>query len=336
MSRLRFQLLSCLSTLCPEFEQPGLCCAAHSPHIKAITERITIDGAHVCEEEFAGLAAQDSSVMQEALQGAFGSLSHFEVLTSLAFKHFQRKQVIQSPTALYLCLCFSHHVAVSSLQSGKSLPPLALCAFLCKAKRLHSPDVSLTGDQILKVTGSQLQDTVTGPVHAEQTATCIAASGFVTRQLSSLPIRLSPLPVQVQLAVIEAGLGGVADATNVFEPAQLACAVITAIDNDHMRALGESQQVLLNSGHHLCLVACQIMRTHIAENMSSTTGGALALPLRSAIPRCSRDNCTQCWFWLQAVSVLLKATRTHACTHIVQGSSPLGSVIRSLVKVPES
>lgn len=44
--------------------------------------------------------------------------------------------------------------------------------------------------------------------------------------------------LQVQLAVVEAGLGGVADATNVFEPAQLACAVITAIDNDHMKALG--------------------------------------------------------------------------------------------------
>ena len=45
--------------------------------------------------------------------------------------------------------------------------------------------------------------------------------------------------MQVQLAVVEAGLGGVTDATNVFEPAQLACAVITAIDNDHMEALGE-------------------------------------------------------------------------------------------------
>ena len=39
--------------------------------------------------------------------------------------------------------------------------------------------------------------------------------------------------------MVEAGLGGVADATNVFEPAQLACAIITAIDNDHMSALGE-------------------------------------------------------------------------------------------------
>ncbi len=43
---------------------------------------------------------------------------------------------------------------------------------------------------------------------------------------------------QVQLAVVEAGLGGITDATNVFEPADLACAVMTAIDNDHLKALG--------------------------------------------------------------------------------------------------
>ena len=68
-------------------------CVAHSPHIKSITERISIDGEQISQAEFAGLAAQDASVMQQALQGAFGPLTHFEVLTALAFKHFQRKQV---------------------------------------------------------------------------------------------------------------------------------------------------------------------------------------------------------------------------------------------------
>ena len=56
--------------------------------------------------------------MQQALQGSFGSLSHFEVLTSLAFKHFQRKQVFQSPVVshLCLCLCILRHIAVPSMQ----------------------------------------------------------------------------------------------------------------------------------------------------------------------------------------------------------------------------
>ena len=67
----------------------------------------------------------------------------------------------------------------------------------------------------------------------------------------------------MQLAVVETGLGGVADATNVFEAAQLACAVITAIDNDHMRALGESQEMLQKHVHEP--MACHMMHINIAE-----------------------------------------------------------------------
>jgi len=42
----------------------------------------------------------------------------------------------------------------------------------------------------------------------------------------------------------ETGLGGVADATNVFAPANLACAIITAIDKDHLKALGRPIRVI--------------------------------------------------------------------------------------------
>ena len=58
---------------------------------------------------------------------------------------------------------------------------------------------------------------------------------------------------QVQLAVVETGLGGVADATNVFAPANLACAIITAIDKDHLKALGRSIRVT-NLLHHISTV----------------------------------------------------------------------------------
>lgn len=44
--------------------------------------------------------------------------------------------------------------------------------------------------------------------------------------------------MQVQVAVVETGLGGLKDATNVIEPEDLACAVITAIDLEHLQALG--------------------------------------------------------------------------------------------------
>ncbi|PRW57665.1 putative dihydrofolate synthetase isoform X2 [Chlorella sorokiniana] len=43
---------------------------------------------------------------------------------------------------------------------------------------------------------------------------------------------------QVDAAVIEVGLGGVRDATNVLQPASLAAAVVTAVGHDHAAALG--------------------------------------------------------------------------------------------------
>jgi hypothetical protein len=49
---------------------------------------------------------------------------------------------------------------------------------------------------------------------------------------------------QVDLAVIETGLGGVRDATNVFAPEQLQVAIFTAIDLEHVAALGAGAAVL--------------------------------------------------------------------------------------------
>jgi len=46
--------------------------------------------------------------------------------------------------------------------------------------------------------------------------------------------------VQVDAAVIEVGLGGVRDATNVLPPSSLAAAVVTAVGHDHAAALGGS------------------------------------------------------------------------------------------------
>ena len=47
-------------------------------------------------------------------------------------------------------------------------------------------------------------------------------------------------PAQVDVAVVETGLGGVRDATNVFAPKTLKLAVITAIGLEHQKALGGS------------------------------------------------------------------------------------------------
>lgn len=44
---------------------------------------------------------------------------------------------------------------------------------------------------------------------------------------------------QVDIALVEAGLGGARDATNVFGPAQLKAAILTAVGLEHQAALGE-------------------------------------------------------------------------------------------------
>lgn len=46
------------------------------------------------------------------------------------------------------------------------------------------------------------------------------------------------LVLQVDIAVVEAGLGGARDATNVFEPEQLKAAIVTAVGLEHQAALG--------------------------------------------------------------------------------------------------
>ena len=46
--------------------------------------------------------------------------------------------------------------------------------------------------------------------------------------------------MQVDLAVVEVGLGGSRDATNVFDSDSLQLAVISAIGLEHQKALGEA------------------------------------------------------------------------------------------------
>ena len=107
-----------------------------SPHVVSLHERISIDGQPITDVALDALVAQHGPTIETAQAFENGALSHFEILTSLAFRHF----------------------ADSS----------------------------------------------------------------------------------VDVAVIETGLGGGRDATNVLPKEQLAAAVITAIGHDHAEALGGS------------------------------------------------------------------------------------------------
>ena len=65
---------------------------------------------------------------------------------------------------------------------------------------------------------------------------------------------------QVDLAVIETGLGGARDATNVFTAEQLQVAIFTAIALEHSAALGVTTALMLR--HQ----AAELRIRHLAES----------------------------------------------------------------------
>lgn len=65
-----------------------------SPHLHSFTERIRIDGKPILESEFAALVQKlrpDFDAFNQL--GGFGELTTFELLTTMAFAHFENKHV---------------------------------------------------------------------------------------------------------------------------------------------------------------------------------------------------------------------------------------------------
>ena len=59
-----------------------------SPHILGIQERIVVQGRPIAGSVFDGLAERWSASILDLQRVENGSLTHFEVLTALAFRHF--------------------------------------------------------------------------------------------------------------------------------------------------------------------------------------------------------------------------------------------------------
>ena len=157
-----------------------------SPHITALNERISVCGTPISDAAFDDLVARHGPAIEAAVEreaAAGQALSHFEIVTALAFKHFQEQQV--------------------------GLGGLKLAALLTDGGPLLGP--------------------------------CAAVAGACYSAVLLLFDLGAPLrALQVDAAVIEVGLGGVRDATNVLQPASLAAAVVTAVGHDHAAALGGS------------------------------------------------------------------------------------------------
>lgn len=74
----------------------------------------------------------------------------------------------------------------------------------------------------------------------------------------------------MDIAVVETGLGGVSDATNVFQPPNLSLAVITAIGLEHEAALGIIKR------HTLCTLDSASEQAYLSNplNMLSQASAA--------------------------------------------------------------
>lgn len=67
--------------------------AACSPHIRSFHERIAVGSSPISAASLDALLAAHGGTVEAAHSREASALSHFEIVTALAFKHFQEQQV---------------------------------------------------------------------------------------------------------------------------------------------------------------------------------------------------------------------------------------------------
>lgn len=65
---------------------------ACSPHVLSLRERISIDAEPISTADFDDLVKQQEQTLLRCRDQEASALSHFEVMTALAYKHFQQHQ----------------------------------------------------------------------------------------------------------------------------------------------------------------------------------------------------------------------------------------------------
>ena len=73
----------------------AVCNLLRSPHLLSLRERIAINGRPITAEDFDGLVGRGLEAARASPDVAPGRVSHFEMMTALALRHFQQQQVPQ-------------------------------------------------------------------------------------------------------------------------------------------------------------------------------------------------------------------------------------------------
>ncbi len=64
-----------------------------SPHLQSVTERISVNGRPIPEEDFAEFMGRIAPLVEETNAETGDPLSYFEVSTALAFRYFAARKV---------------------------------------------------------------------------------------------------------------------------------------------------------------------------------------------------------------------------------------------------
>lgn len=138
-----------VQAMCNWHAQRPVCCAQAaassampflspcSPHITALNERISVGGTPISDAAFDALVARHGPAIEAAAEreaAAGQALSHFEIVTALAFKHFQEQQVGVGGLEL---------VALPTAGCPSCMPPVQLkhagCAVLRTCHATYKP-----------------------------------------------------------------------------------------------------------------------------------------------------------------------------------------------------
>jgi len=81
-----------------EFTDTILAC---SPHVVTLRERISVGTEPISIEDFDNLVRQQEQTLLQCREQQAFALSHFEVMTALAYKHFQQQEACRLPSTRY-------------------------------------------------------------------------------------------------------------------------------------------------------------------------------------------------------------------------------------------
>jgi folylpolyglutamate synthase/dihydrofolate synthase len=190
-----------------------------SPHLSRVNERIQIDGQPIPDDDFARLYFQvDTAAEQLVTSGQLPQHpSFFETLTAVAFLYFAGDQRTEAPQS--------------------RVPHLRGEAAKVGSQNLSVHTAILGAQQVLP-SGTPQQESV---ILSEGEA---GVEGSAVRPRSpNAPMATNPDPTPsprvapVDIAILEVGLGGRLDATNIVEPI---LSILTDISLDHQEYLGNT------------------------------------------------------------------------------------------------